>query len=141
RDLGQAMGSSPVEGVGPIAEDVIALLAQHAASRTPCALVTVVRSVPPSSARPGDKAVVSADGRLRGWVGGSCAEPLVRREALRAIADGLPRLVRIAPGDEVAAQVADGEVTVATTCPSGGALEIFIDPQLPAPLLIAVGAS
>ena len=58
---------------------MIGLLGQHAASRTACVLVTVVRCDPPTSARPGDKAVVTSDGRLRGWVGGSCAEPVVRR--------------------------------------------------------------
>jgi xanthine dehydrogenase accessory factor len=125
---------------------VIALLAQHAASRTPCALVTVVRSVPPTSARPGDKAVVSADGRLRGWVGGSCAEPLVRREALRAMARGAPCLVHIRPQEAAASEELDqgrwpGEVTAASSCPSGGSLDAFIEPQLPKPQLLVFGDS
>jgi xanthine dehydrogenase accessory factor len=125
---------------------VIALLAQHAASRIPCALVTVVRSVPPTSARPGDKAVVTADGRLRGWVGGSCAEPVVRREALRAMARGVPCLVRIRPQDAVDPEELDlvsrpGELTAATTCPSGGSLDAFIEPQLPKPQLLVFGDS
>ena len=135
------MGGVALQGGDRIDGELLSLLAEHAAAGRPCVLATVVRTEAPTSAHPGDAAVITADGRLAGWVGGSCAEPLVRREALRAIADGLPRLVRIAPGDEAAAQIADGELTVATTCPSGGALEIFIDPQLPAPLLIAVGAS
>lgn len=115
------------------------MLAEYAAAGTPCVLATVVRCDPPTSARPGDKAVITADGRLRGWIGGSCSEPLVRREALLALADGEPRLVKIVPAEEVKASRRKGELTMATTCPSGGALDIFIEPQLPKPLLIVFG--
>jgi xanthine dehydrogenase accessory factor len=104
-------------------------------------LATVVRCDPPTSAKPGDKAVITADGRLRGWIGGSCSEPLVRREALRALADGLPRLVKIVPAEAAKATRRRGELTMATTCPSGGALDIFIEPQLPKPLLLVFGES
>ena len=104
-------------------------------------LATVVRCDPPTSAKPGDKAVITADGRLRGWIGGSCSEPLVRREALRALADGTPRLVKIVPAEAAKVSRRKGEMTMATTCPSGGALDIFIEPQLPRPLLIVFGDS
>jgi xanthine dehydrogenase accessory factor len=100
-----------------------------------------VRTEAPTSAHPGDAAVVTSDGEVTGWIGGSCAEPLVRREALRALADGQPRLVRILPQDNVVETRSRGAVTVTTTCPSGGALEIFVDPQLPRPLLVVVGGS
>ncbi|MGA7910762.1 MAG: XdhC family protein, partial [Candidatus Dormiibacterota bacterium] len=108
----------------------------------------MVRCEPPTSARPGDKAVITADGRLRGWIGGSCSEPIVRREALRALEEGVPQLVRIMPSSTGApatksreAARRHGELTVATTCPSGGALDIFIEPQLPRPLLVVFGDS
>ena len=108
---------------------------------TPCVLATVVRCEPPTSARPGDKAIITADGRLRGWIGGSCSEPVVRREALRALAEGHAQLVRIVPSPEVKQTRKRGELTVATTCPSGGALDIFIEPRLPRPLLMVFGDS
>jgi xanthine dehydrogenase accessory factor len=104
-------------------------------------LATVVRTEAPTSARPGDKAVVTADGRLHGWIGGSCSEPIVRREALRALSEGVPQLVRIVPAPEVKQTRKRGELMVATTCPSGGALDIFIEPQLPRPLLLVFGDS
>jgi len=104
-------------------------------------LATVVRCEPPTSAKPGDKAVITADGRLRGWIGGSCSEPVVRREALRALAEGTPRLVKIVPALEAGASRRRGELTLATTCPSGGALDVFIEPQLPKPLLVVFGES
>jgi len=122
-------------------------LAECAAAGTPCVLATVVACEPPASARPGDKAVITADGRLRGWIGGSCSEPLVRREALKALTEGTPRLVRIVADTAAAAAGATGvghhpgELTLATSCPSGGTLEIFIEPRLPKPLLIVFGAS
>jgi xanthine dehydrogenase accessory factor len=98
-----------------------------------------VRVEPPTSARPGDKAVITADGRLRGWIGGSCSEPVVRREALRALAEGIPQLVKIVAADEVRQTRKRGELMVATTCPSGGSLDIFIEPRLPRPLLLVFG--
>jgi xanthine dehydrogenase accessory factor len=101
----------------------------------------VVRCEAPTSARPGDKAIITADGRLRGWIGGSCSEPVVRREALRALDEATPRLVRIVGASEVKQTRKAGELTVATSCPSGGSLDIFIEPQLPRPLLIAFGDS
>jgi xanthine dehydrogenase accessory factor len=100
-----------------------------------------VRTEPPTSARPGDKAVITADGRLRGWIGGSCSEPLVRREALKALAEGAPQLVKIVGSDEVKQTRRRGELTVATTCPSGGSLDVFIEPRLPRPLLLVFGDS
>jgi len=58
------------------------------------ATATVVRAEKPTSGKPGDKAIVTAAGRLHGWIGGSCAEPTVIEEALRAMADGRCRLIR-----------------------------------------------
>lgn len=135
------MGGAARKGGHGIAADVVRLLSENAAAGTPCVLATVVRCDPPTSAKPGDKAVITAAGRLYGWIGGSCSEPLVRREALRALAEGTPRLVKIVPAEAVQATRRKGELTMATTCPSGGALDIFIEPQLPKPLLLVFGES
>jgi len=102
-------------------------------------VATVVRVDPPTSARAGDKALITADGRLWGWVGGSCSEALVKREALVALEDGQPRLVKIAP--EEAPEHQAGVVAHLSTCPSAGALDVFIDPQLPRSRLFVVGAT
>ena len=133
------MGSASVQRSDRIAGDILDLLKQYAADGTPCALATVVRTEPPTSARPGDKALITADGRLRGWIGGSCSEPVVRREALRALAEGTPQLIHIVGGDEVKQTRKRGELMIATTCPSGGSLDIFIEPRLPKPLLLVFG--
>jgi xanthine dehydrogenase accessory factor len=133
------VGRSTIERGDRIADDVLELLREYAANGTPCVLATVVRVEPPTSARPGDKAVITADGRLRGWIGGSCSEPVVRREALRALAEGTPQLVRIVAAEEVRQTRKRGELMVATTCPSGGSLDIFIEPRVPRPLLLVFG--
>ena len=135
------MGRIAIQGSYGIADDVLELLREFAANGTPCALATVVRCEAPTSARPGDKAVITADGRLRGWIGGSCSEPVVRREALRALAEGTPQLIHIVGGDEVKQSRKRGELMIATTCPSGGSLDIFIEPRLPKPLLLVFGDS
>jgi xanthine dehydrogenase accessory factor len=105
----------------------------------PFALVTVVRRGAPSSARVGDMALVTHSGAFHGWVGGSCTQPTVVREALGALADRLPRLIALSPSPE-----SDGRPGVAAfpmTCHSGGSVDIYIEPVLPAPRLVVFGAS
>jgi xanthine dehydrogenase accessory factor len=135
------MGGAPRRWSQRIADDILDQLREFAATGTPCVLATVVRCEAPTSARPGDKAIITADGRLRGWIGGSCSEPVVRREALRALDEGTPRLVRIVGDSEVKQSRKAGELTVGTTCPSGGSLDIFIEPQMAKPLLLVFGDS
>jgi len=86
----------------------------------PFALATVVRAEKPTSAKAGAKAIVTADGALTGWVGGSCAQPTVIREALKALQDGQPRLVRLCPPERLGRASQDGVIEVALTCISGG---------------------
>jgi xanthine dehydrogenase accessory factor len=109
----------------------------------PYALATVVRVDPPVSSRVGDKAVVTVDGRLEGWVGGACAEPIVVREALAALAEGSPRLVRITPSELAATAPPPpeepGVVAAVSTCPSGGGLEVFVEPVGVASRLLVCG--
>src|ERR671930_1535627 len=113
----------------------------------PHALATVVRVDPPVSARVGDKAVVTPDGRLDGWVGGACSEPIVIREALAALAEGNPRLVRITPAEMQAALAEQpaaeqpGVVAAVSTCPSGGGLEVFVEPVGVRPRLLVAGST
>ena len=102
------------------------------------ATATVVRAEAPSSGKPGDRAIVTADGQLFGWIGGSCAQPTVVREALAALRDGEGRLLRLSP-DPSAQAPRPGLRDVAMTCYSGGTLEIFVEPQLPRPRLLVVG--
>ena len=102
--------------------NAIAEAGRLAAEGTPFALATVVNVERPVSARVGDHALVTADGELRGWVGGACTEPEVIRLALAALADGDVRRERIE-----------------SRCASEGAVEVLIEPQLPSPLLAVVG--
>jgi xanthine dehydrogenase accessory factor len=105
----------------------------------PFALATVVRRERPTSGEPGDKAIITADGEFLGWIGGSCAQPTVLQEAKRAIADGEPRLVVLTPNlDE---ESREGIELYRMTCYSGGTMEIYIEPYLPAPQLLVCGVS
>lgn len=107
----------------------------------PFVVATVVAVRRPTSARPGASGIVHPDGSIEGWVGGSCAQPVVVREALRALADGQPRLLRLskdAPGE---GRRGDGVVELVMTCHSGGTLEIYVEPHLPAPHLWVAGTT
>ena len=108
------------------------------AERVPFVTATVVRAQRPTSVRPGDTALVLADGTIEGFVGGACGEASVRMHSLRALETGQALLLRIVPGDEKA-PAQEGAVTVQNPCLSGGALEIFLEPRLPAPRIVVVG--
>jgi xanthine dehydrogenase accessory factor len=103
----------------------------------PFVTASVVRFQAPISGKPGDKAIIFADGKMWGWIGGGCAQPVVIKEALKALADGKPRLVRISP----TAAPEDGIVDYTMTCHSGGTLDIYIEPVLPKPHILIFGRS
>src|SRR6266496_2171286 len=102
--------------------------------RTPFVLATVVRAERPTSAKPGDRALVLPDGTMEGFVGGSCAESTVRSHGLRLLASGESALLRITP-TESAETVTEGLVTVGNPCLSGGTLEIFLEAMVPPKLV------
>ncbi len=105
------------------------------------ALVSVLRAEAPASARPGDKALVTDDGRIEGWIGGGCSQPAVLRTVRQALADGQARMIRIAPGSEGQARELGDVLEFGMACHSGGTLELFVDPVLPAARLVIVGDS
>lgn len=105
------------------------------------AVATVVWRQGPSSGQQGGRAVITADGELRGWIGGACAEPTVIREAQRAIADGHSRLLLLGTPEQFGAAAPEGMTVIPIACQSEGALEVFIEPVLPTPHLVIVGRS
>jgi xanthine dehydrogenase accessory factor len=126
-----------------------------AAAGVPYVTATVVRVQRPTSVEPGNVALVLPDGTIDGFVGGVCAEHSVRAYSLRTMTSGEPVLLRILPDaenpvdeNEVDAAAAaqeisaeDGVVTVQNPCLSGGAIEVFLEPSLPAPRVLVVGAT
>jgi xanthine dehydrogenase accessory factor len=119
--------------------DVLIEAGRLAAAGEQFVLATVVSVRRPASAKRGDRALIRADGKLVGWVGGACSEPAVVREALRALADGEPRLLRICPPG--AASGGDDVVIAESSCASEGTVEVLIEPQLPVPLVAVIGNS
>lgn len=122
-------------------ETVLAAAQRLLQAGTPHALVSVIRALAPASARPGDKAVVTADGQLHGWVGGGCAQPAVLRTVRQVLADGQARLIRIAPAAEGHERDLGDVLEFGMSCHSGGTLELFVDPVLPRARLVVIGAS
>jgi xanthine dehydrogenase accessory factor len=118
-----------------------------AATGTPFVTATVVRAQRPTSVKAGDVALVLGDGTIEGFVGGVCAQQSVRVYALKAIETEEALLLRIVPdgpvgedpetGQEV--PIEEGAVTAQNPCLSGGAIEIFLEPVLPAPRVLVVG--
>jgi len=96
----------------------------------------VVVAEKPTSAKPGAEAIVLADGTIEGFVGGACAESTVRAQALALLDSGETLLLRITPQPE---EPRPGSLTVHNPCLSGGTLEIFLQPVIPAPLVVVAG--
>ena len=106
--------------------------------RQPFATATVVRVDRPTSGQPGDKAIITLDGELEGWIGGSCARPMVLQEAAAALRDDRARLVRLSSDPESKTD-REGMTDLSMTCFSGGTMEIYIEPHQPQPQLVIVG--
>ena len=104
--------------------------------RTPYVLATVVRAERPTSAKPGDRALVLSDGSMEGFVGGDCAESTVRAQGMRLLRTGESTLLRITP-TATTETTSEGLITIGNPCLSGGSLDIFLEAVLP-PLLIHV---
>lgn len=126
---------------------VLDIMAQLKARAEPCAVATVVRTEDATSAKAGAKALIREDGTLDGWIGGGCVQTAVRRAALRTLQDGEARLIRVTPKERLDAQglapgsAADGVEHHPSHCPSGGTVDVFVEPVLPAPRLVVVGES
>ena len=99
---------------------------------------TVVRTQRPTSARAGDVAVVDALGAMTGFVGGTCVEASVREFSLRVLETGEPLLLQVRPGD-VGRTEEEGAVEVHNPCLSGGSIDVFLEPVLPAAHVVVVG--
>ncbi|MDJ0896232.1 MAG: XdhC family protein [Alphaproteobacteria bacterium] len=127
--------------------DPLDLIAQLRAAKTPFVLATVVRTVAATSAKAGAKAVVTADGEVHGWIGGGCTVGAVKRMAREALADGKARLISVRPNDALEAeglQVGESRGGVEyqrSVCPSGGTVDVFLEPMLPLPTLLVCGGS
>jgi len=120
--------------------DVLAQATDLARRGESFALATVVWRQGPSSSQQGSRAIITAAGELHGWIGGACAEPVVIREAREVIARGTARLLLLGSPDQFGAAVPDGMAVVPISCQSEGALEVYIEPVIPAPSLVVVGA-
>ncbi|MGH8862338.1 MAG: XdhC family protein [Jatrophihabitantaceae bacterium] len=117
--------------------DLAARAAALTAADSPFVWATVVRAERPTSAKPGDAALIHPDGRIDGFVGGDCAESTVRAEALAALTAGQAQLLRISPEPET--DLAPGVISRHNPCLSGGALEIFLEPFVPLPGVAVFG--
>ncbi len=119
--------------------DVLQLAADLSRRGEPFALATVVRREPPSSARVGDGALITAGGAFHGWLGGSCTQPTVVQIAIQTIRESKPALIALSPtpGEETR----HGVTPLLIGCHSGGSVDIYIEPVLPAPRLLVFGVS
>lgn len=122
--------------------ELLELAADLSRRHQPFLTATVVWARGPSSGKRGSTAIIEPDGLVHGWIGGACAEPVVIRESREAMSDGKPRLLFLGTEDDIAMVRDRPDVrTVPISCTSEGALEVFLEPILPAPHLVAVGGS
>jgi xanthine dehydrogenase accessory factor len=123
-----------------ITADLAARADELAGRREPFVHATVVRAQRPTSAHAGDTALVLPTGEIQGFVGGNCVEASVREYSLQALATQEPLLLRVVPG-EPSRTAEEGAVEVSNPCLSAGAIEIFLQPRMPAPRVLVVGTT
>jgi xanthine dehydrogenase accessory factor len=137
RERGPVSGpEQPADGWG-----VLQRASELAGSGQSFALATVVWRQGPSSSQQGSRAIITTGGEFYGWIGGACAQPTVVREARQVITEGTPRLLLLGSPDQFGGAVPDGMTVVPISCQSEGALEVYIEPVVPAPHLVIVGGS
>jgi len=107
----------------------------------PFAVATVVWRQGPSSGQQGSRALITSSGEVHGWIGGACAEPSVIQQAREVIAEGKPRLLLLGTSDKFGDAIPAEMTVVPIACQSEGALEVFVEPVVPAPHLVVVGRS
>jgi xanthine dehydrogenase accessory factor len=128
--------------------EVLDLAAQLKAAEESFVLATVVRTVSVTAAKAGAKAIIRPDGAIvAGWIGGGCARGAVLKAAREALADGVPRMVSVQPENLLAelgvkpGETREGVRFASNMCPSKGTMDIFVEPVLPHPALVILGAS
>lgn len=129
------MSDEPVDGW-----DVVQEASELARRGEEFALATVVWRQAPSSGHQGARAIITASGEIRGWIGGACAEPVVIREAQRAIVDREPRLLLLGTREQFG-DVPEGMILLPISCQSEGAMQVYVEPVVSSPHLVVVGRS
>jgi xanthine dehydrogenase accessory factor len=137
-----AASSFTPAGVGTrVGTDLVDLAHRLTNSGEAYCLATVVWRRGPSSAKEGYKALITENEKVHGWVAGACTEPLMVRQARKAMRDGQPRLMLIGDPEDIDVRARDGLLTFPQTCASEGALEVFVEPVIPSPHLAIIGRS
>ena len=125
-----------------MSENLLELAYRLTQAGEPFVMATVVWCERPTSAKPGARAIIRADGTMKGWIGGSCAQPVVLREALRILREGDdPYLLRLGAPEAEMTVVRNDVRFFPMSCTSGGVLDIYMEPHLPSPQLVLVGDS
>lgn len=131
-----------------LTSEVLDLAARMRAAEESFVLATVVRTVSVTAAKAGAKAIIRPDGAIvAGWIGGGCARGAVLKAAREALADGIPRMVSVQPENLLAelgvkpGETREGVKFASNLCPSKGTMDIFVEPVLPHPALVILGAS
>ncbi|MHA1527544.1 MAG: XdhC family protein [Alphaproteobacteria bacterium] len=121
---------------------IFEMIAEQRATGRPFAMVTVIRTADATSAKAGAKALVTESGEILGHVGGGCVQGALRRAAAEALESGAVSTIRIKPaGEVVSAFDTDGTALHKSGCPSGGTIELLIEPYAPPPAVVVAGAS
>jgi xanthine dehydrogenase accessory factor len=121
--------------------ELLEMAADLSRRHQPFLVASVVWAREPSSGKRGSSAIIDATGKVTGWIGGACAEPVVIREAREAMADGKPRLLFLGTPDDIRELNRPDVVSVPISCTSEGALEVYLEPMIPRQHVVAVGRS
>lgn len=118
--------------------DIFDTIEQLRREAQPFCVATVVRTADVTSAKAGAKAAVTADGEIIGHLGGGCVQRAVKATATEALESGQARMISVRPSNTDSNR--DTDIQIHTSgCPSGGTVDLFIEPYRLAPRLWILG--
>jgi len=120
--------------------DIFDTIAEYRRTGRPFCVATVVRTADVTSAKAGAKAVVTETGAILGHLGGACVKRAVSAAGQQAIASGETRMIRVKPSEKVVELIdEDGAQVFKSGCPSGGTVDLLIEPYELPPMLVIFG--
>ncbi|MES0861982.1 XdhC family protein [Ruegeria sp. SCPT10] len=122
--------------------DIFDRIEQLRQSGQPFCVATVLRTADATSAKAGGKALINCDGEISGHLGGACVQRAVRASAQAALASGVPQMIRVKPSEKVVSMTDPDDVqTFKSGCPSGGTVDLLVEPYQQTPRLVIFGDS
>lgn len=120
--------------------DIFDTIERLRAEGRPFCVATVLRAAGATAAKAGCKAAITDTGEIIGHLGGGCVQRAARKAAEEALSSGDPGIIRVKPSETVVSlEDDDGARLYKSGCPSGGTVDILLEPYRRPPMVVIFG--